>query len=595
MKALEYPFDSQWILKKKKSLRRDLLKEHTSFLKKKIAVLGGSTTHDILLILDLFLLNQGIQAEFYESEYNQYYQDAMFPNERLKDFQPDFIYVYTTNRNITAYPRAGVAPEQIEALLEEEYQRFMGMWERLWEQYHCPIIQNNFEFPSYRLMGNQDGVYPEGRISFLNRLNERFAAFAREHSHFYILDLQYLSARCGLDAWQDPFYWYMYKYALAVPFIPELSFELSKILKSLLGQNKKGLALDLDNTLWGGVVGDEGPENLAIGPEVPAGQAFTEFQQYLKELKDLGILLNVNSKNERENALAGLSHPDAPLKPEDFQVILANWESKDRNLEQIAAELNLLPESLVFVDDNPAERAIVSGQLPHVSVPDMEAPEQYIRVLDRSGFFEVTSLSGDDLRRNEMYRENIQRARQQAAFLNYEDYLISLEMVAQIQSFAPMYLARIAQLTNKSNQFNLTTRRYTLSEIEKMSSDHRYLTLYGKLVDKFGDNGVVSVIIGRREDHILHLDLWIMSCRVLKRKMEEAMLDALAERSRALGIRELRGYYYPTAKNSMVKDFYQNQGFTRISSDEVGNTLWSLSLEEPYIQKNQVIKVVENL
>ncbi len=594
MKALEYPFDSQWILKKKKSLRRKLLKEHESFLTKKIAVLGGSTTHDILLILDLFLLNQGIKAEFYESAYNQYYQDAMFPHEKLLAFAPDFIYVYTTNRNITAYPKAGDSPEQAEALLEAEYQRFADMWERLWEQHHCPIIQNNFEFPAYRLMGNQDGVFLEGRVSFLNRLNEKFAAYAREHDHFYILDLQYISARCGLEAWQEPFYWYMYKYALAVPFIPDLAFEVSKILKSLLGRNKKGLALDLDNTLWGGVVGDDGPENLAIGQEAPTGQVFTEFQQYLKELKDLGILLNVNSKNEMENAYAGLSHPDAPLKPEDFQVIMANWEPKDRNLVQIAERLNLLPESLVFVDDNPAERAMVSGQLPEVSVPELTAPEQAIRLLDRSGFFEITRLSGDDLKRNAMYRENMQRARQQAAFSNYEDYLISLEMEARIQSFVPLYLARIAQLTNKSNQFNLTTRRYTQGEIEEIAANDQYLTLYGKLADKFGDNGVVSVIIGRREDGVLHLELWIMSCRVLKRQMEAAMLDTLVMRSRALGIRELRGYYYPTAKNAMVKDFYQDQGFTRISSDEAGNTMWSLSLEEPYIQKNQVIKVVED-
>lgn len=591
MKALEYPFDSQWILKKKKSIKRELLAGSDQFLKKKIAVLGGSTTHDILLILELFLLNQGIEPEFYESEYNQYYQDAMFPSEELQAFHPDFIYIHTTNRNISAYPDISDSEQQVQTRLDAEMQRFCSMWDHLSSLYHCPIIQNNFEYPSYRLLGNQDGVRLQGRVSYINRLNEQFAAYGRSHENFYLLDLQYLSARCGLDAWSDPFYWHMYKYALAVPFIPELSFELSKIIKSILGKNKKGLVLDLDNTLWGGIVGDDGPENLAIGQEVPAGQVYTEFQQYIKELKSLGILLNINSKNEYENAMAGLNHPDAPLKPEDFIVIKANWEPKDRNFLDIARELNLLPESLVFVDDNPAERTIVREQIPGVSVPELTAPEQYIPVLDRSGFFEVTNLSADDFKRNEMYQENAKRAQLQAAFTDYREYLCSLEMKAVIQSFEPMYMARIAQLTNKSNQFNLTTRRYTQSEIEQVASDESYLTLYGKLMDKFGDNGVVSVVIGHKETSILHLDLWIMSCRVLKRQMEDAMLDALVQRAKAEGITEIRGYYYPTVKNSMVKEFYQQQGFTKISESDQGNTVWTLDLTKPYENRNQVIQV----
>ena len=593
MKALEYPFDSQWILKKKKSIKRTLLSENRDFIKKKIAVLGGSTTHDIVKVLELFLLDQGIQAEFYESEYNQYYQDAMFPNETLKNFQPDFIYLHTTNRNITAYPVIGESDDETKERLEGEYRRFEAMWERLEDLYHCPVIQNNFEFPSYRLLGNQDAAILQGRVSFLNQLNGRLAAYARSHAHFYILDLQYLSARCGLDAWADPFYWYMYKYALAVPFIPELSFEISKIIKSILGKNKKGLALDLDNTLWGGVVGDDGPEQLAIGQEIPEGQAYTEFQQYLKELKGLGILLNVNSKNEPENALAGLRHPDGLLKPEDFIVIKANWEPKNENLLAMARELNLLPESLVFVDDNPAERSLVREQLPGVAVPELTSPETAVRLLDRSGFFEVTGLSADDLKRSEMYRENARRTKLQAAFADYGEYLVSLEMEAEIGRFSPIYLARIAQLTNKSNQFNLTTRRYTLSGIEAAAADKEQLTLCGRLKDKFGDNGVVSVVIGRIRGKVLHLELWLMSCRVLKRQMEDAMLDTLVERSKGLGIEELRGYYYPTAKNAMVREFYKTQGFTKISEADNGDTIWSLDLTKPYKKRNQVIKVVE--
>ena len=234
-------------------------------------------------------------------------------------------------------------------------------------------------------------------------------------------------------------------------------------------------------------------------------------------------------------------------------------------------------------------------QIPGVSVPELQAPEQYISVLDRSGFFETTNLSADDFKRNEMYQENAKRAQLQVAFTDYTEYLHSLEMTAVIRHFEPMYMARIAQLTNKSNQFNLTTRRYTQSEIEKTAEDPAYLTLYGKLVDKFGDNGVVSVIIGHKDGSTLHLDLWIMSCRVLKRQMEDAMLDTLAEKAKAAGITEIRGYYYPTAKNHMVKEFYKTQGFTKISESEHGDTIWTLDLTKPYEHKNQVIKIFLNL
>lgn len=323
------------------------------------------------------------------------------------------------------------------------------------------------------------------------------------------------------------------------------------------------------------------------------GQVYTEFQGYLKAHKDLGVLLNVNSKNDYENAIAGLNHPDGLLKPEDFIVIKANWENKDKNLVDMANELNIMPDSMVFVDDNPAERAIVESNVAGVAVPVMESPEKYIRTMDRAGYFEVTSLSADDAKRNEMYKENARRAQLQASYDNYEDYLKSLEMTGTIRGFEPVYMARIAQLTNKSNQFNLTTRRYSQADIEAFAADESYITLYGKLEDKFGDNGVVSVVIGRLDENMLHIDLWLMSCRVLKRGMESAMMDMLVKRSLERGITVIRGYYYPTAKNGMVKDFYDTMGFTKESEDEAGNSVWTFAIDMSYNNKNKVIKVVE--
>jgi len=349
--------------------------------------------------------------------------------------------------------------------------------------------------------------------------------------------------------------------------------------------------LDLDNTLWGGIVGDDGVENLEIGQETNMGQVFAEFQSYVKALKDYGVMLNVASKNERENAIAGLNHPAGILRPEDFILIAANWDPKSKNILEIAAKMNIMPDSLVFADDNPAEREIVRCQAAGVTAPEIGRPEDYIRVLDRGGYFELTALSEDDKKRNEMYKANLERAQQEASFADYSDYLRSLQMRGIIKPFESMYMARIAQLTNKSNQFNLTTKRFSQADIEQMAQDETYINLYGKLEDKFGDNGVVSVVIGRQQEVALHLELWLMSCRVLKRDMEFAMMDQLVAACQKRGITRIYGYYYPTAKNAMVKEFYALQGFTRISEDAEGNTVWQFEIPEIYEKKNHVIEV----
>ena len=593
MRELEYPFDSNYILQKKKSIKKQLLEKDTKYIEKNIAILGGSTTSNIKLIMELFLLNNGIKPSFYESEYNKYWEDAMFPNPELEEFKPDIIFIHTSNKNILNYPKLVNTKEEVDQILDNEYKRFVSMWESLSSKYHCPIIQNNFDYPIYRLLGNKDATDIHGKVNFITRLNLKFAEYAEEHQNFYINDLNYQSAQYGLDNWADPFYWYMYKYAVAVPAIPVFSYQVASIIKAIFGKNKKGFVLDLDNTLWGGIVGDDGVENLMIGEETADAEAYTDFQKYLKEHQEMGIILNVDSKNEEENAIAGLNHIDGVLKPDDFIVIKANWDPKSKNFKEIAHTLNLGEDSLVFVDDNPAEREIINQDLPMVATPAMNEVYRYIQTIDHSNFFEVISISKDDLKKNEMYKENAQRTELLESFDNYDDYLKSLDMTAEIEEFKPIYMARIAQLTNKSNQFNLTTKRYTQAEIEETNSDKCHITLYGKLEDKFGDNGVVSVVIGSINKERLDIDLWIMSCRVLKRDMEYAMMDELVARCKEKGIKEIIGHYYPTAKNGMVKDFYALQGFEKIDEDKEGNTTWKYEIKGRYKKKNKFIKIGE--
>lgn len=593
MKNLEYPFDNEYILKKSKSIKRSLLEENSRRVHKRIAVLGGSTTHDIIRILELFLLNYGIEPEFYESEYNQYYQDAMFDPEALTDFAPELIYIHTGYRNIENLPVPGQAPEEVDRLLKNEFSKFESMWLHLADRYHCPIIQNNFEYPYYRIMGSFEGVDPSGSVRFINRLNELLAGYISSHNGIYLHDINYLSAAYGLDKWSDPAFWNMYKYQMSLQAIPEFAFSLSHIMKAIWGYNKKAFALDLDNTLWGGIVGDDGPEGLEIGQETALGETYSEFQEYLKQHKNIGVILNVDSKNDESNAIAGLNHPSGILRPEDFIEIRANWEPKDRNLLDIASAVNIGADAFVFVDDNPAERMIVEEQVPGVAVPDIGKPEDYIRRIDKNGFFEVTTLSADDRARNDMYKANSERAHAAASYSDYHEYLLSLDMSARIAPFEPMYYGRISQLSGKSNQFNLTTLRCSEADIEKYATSKDYITLYGQLSDKFGDNGIVTLLIGRKDPDqgILHMDMWLMSCRVLKRDMEYAMLDAITERANEAGLSRIYGYYYPTAKNGMVKEFYKTMGFTLLETGEDGSTVWDLEIGGDINPTNTVINV----
>ena len=590
MDCFQYPIDSKLLLRKKIKLKKELLSVRTGFINKKIAVLGGSTTNEIVDQLELFLLNYGICPDFYQSEYAQYWQDAVFGNEELDAFQPDVIFIHTNWRNITNFPTTADSREDVDKLLNDEYRHCCLMWDKLFERYNCPIIQNNFERPAWRLLGNSDISDYRGKSNFIFRLNQKLYEYAQSHKGFYINDIDYLAGSYGLEEWSNPLFWHMYKYCLCLDAIPSLAKSVADIIKSIYGKNKKVMVCDLDNTLWGGVVGDDGVEGIQVGPEVPMGQIYAEFQKYLKELKSIGVLLAVNSKNDEENAIAGLNHPDGPLKPDDFVSIKANWDNKDMNMRAIAQELNLGVDSFVFADDNPIEREIIKQASLGVAVPELDRVENYLKTIDCGGYFEVTSLSKDDLKRVEMYQANAQRAQLEQSTGSYEDFLKSLHMKAVIRNFEPIYIQRIAQLTNKSNQFNLTTLRCSDSDINRMKDSPEYICLYGKLEDKFGDNGVVSVIAGEIIGKELHMRLWLMSCRVLKRGMEDAMLDTLINKAAEAGIQFIIGYYYPTAKNNMVREFYGKMGFERISTDDEGNTIWKLDVSA-YEPKNPAIDI----
>ena len=590
MDYFSYPLDIKTLLRKKIAIKKELQEQDIVWTEKRVAVLGGSTTNEIVDQLELALLHYGIKAEFYQSEYGKFWEDAMFGNEILDSFCPDIIFIHTSWRNILRFPEVKNSSEEVADMLKNEFARYEAMWSALKTKFSCPIIQNNFDRPNYRLMGNRDIWDYRGRSNYIFNLNSRLYDYARAQSSFYINDIDYIAQEYGLAQWSDSVYWNMYKYACPMNAIPYVSFSVANIIKSIWGKNKKLLALDLDNTLWGGVVGDDGVEGIKIGSELPKGQVFYEFQRYCKELQQIGVVLAVDSKNDEENALSGLNHPDGALKPEDFVSIKANWNTKDQNLREISEELSLGMDSFVFADDNPAEREIVSKQLPMVSVPAMEGAEKYIQILDRSGYFEVTGISDEDLSKTSQYKARAEAKTAQASFGNYEDYLESLEMRAKITEFEPISIQRVAQLTNKSNQFNLTTLRCSEGDIRSMQDNPNYICLCGRLIDKYADNGIVTVVSGEVIDSDLHVRLWLMSCRVLKRGMEDLMMNELVKAAKSKGITRIIGYYYPTPKNGMVKDMYKTMGFYLKSSDGDGNAVWSLNISE-YEERIVQIKI----
>lgn len=592
MDLLQYPFDSSLILRKKKSIKRELLKKD-HLLEKKIAILSGSTIGEVKEILELFLLDNGIKPIFFEGQYGKYYEEVLYDNKQLYEFNPDMIYIHTSNKNIEYHPDLCDSQSEISQKIEKVYDKFYSMWEKIKRELGCIIIQNNFEYSRYRVMGNKDSMEEHGFNYFIKKLNDRFADYSTQNKNFYINDIHYLSAYYGVERWSNTSTWYLYKYFMDIEAIPMLCHNISHIIKAIYGKNKKTIILDLDNTLWGGVIGEVGKEGIELGKETPRGMAFADFQSYLKALSEMGVILNICSKNEEENAKAGFEHPSSILKADDFICFKANWLDKHVNIQQIIEEINIMEDSVIFIDDNLAEREIVAQNLPSIVNLKIDKVEDYISVLDQSGFFEVTQLSKDDIKRNDFYKDNIKRGQLEKSFTNFEDYLRSLEMKYEIKSFDKKTLERVVQLINKTNQFNLTTRRYTGAEIDEIAFSSKYITLYGRLADKFGDNGIVTVLIGKIEGDTVSIDLWVMSCRVFKRHLEYAMFDKLVKVCKEKHLQKIRGFYYRTAKNNLVSSFYGELGFGKVKEDEY-SSIWEYEVPPSYNNMNSVMEEIRD-
>lgn len=548
-------------------------------LRKRLAILGGATTQFFVPLLRLFALCRGVNLEIYESDFGLFEQEIWSDSETLRAFRPDVIHFHVGSQNLAfAYHEADAGGR-----VAAEIARFRGLYAAAAERFGCQVLADNFATEADRPYGSLDVVLGGTRNNLLRAVNQ---ALARElPAQVFLHDVDMLSALHGKARWSDARLYHSAKCAVSFDCQPHYADSLAAALAAMFGKSKKCLVLDLDNTLWGGVIGDDGLGGIQLGAGVPAGEAFVAFQRYCKALKERGVLLAVASKNLHENAVLPFrEHPDMVLKESDIACFVANWEPKDGNIAAIARQLNIGTDALVFFDDNPAERELVRSRLPEVTVPEVPLdPSYYVQCLADGNWFDTLSVTDEDRQRSDFFQGNVARESLEKSASNYEDYLRQLEMSAVIEAVNEQNLARTTQLVNKTNQFNLTTRRMTEAEVRAYAAEPLGYTATTRLVDKFGDNGLISVVMGRvpsDEPDLLDIELWLMSCRVLKRGVEVLDLEQLLAFCRRHGLRRLRGRYLPTPKNKLVEGHYEALGFARVDDGGEGTT-WIYDVDAP--------------
>jgi FkbH-like protein len=557
---------------------RGLKQNEAPFAKRhcRIALLGTVTFELWVPALQAICFSFGIDAQIHVGAFQQYQQEILDPSSRLADFRPGVVILAVDWRAL-GLPEESAHSED---LVREKVGEFRKLWAECQGRYGAVVIQHNFEVPEVNAYASLSAALPGGRGNVLRRINLELWKAAQD-ANVAILDLEQISSVYGKARWNDTVLWLAAKQYPAAEALPSLLRHEVALMRAIFGLAPKCLALDLDGVLWGGVVGEDGLAGIRLGGTAE-GEAYLAFQHYLLALQRRGIILAVCSKNNEEDAKSVFGqHPEMVLSLDDIGVFVANWQSKDQNLHEIAARLNIGLDSIVFVDDNPVERALVRRLLPEVEVLELPPdPALYVEVLDRSLCFEALSLTAEDRQRSSTFKDNVSRQELASRSANVEEFLAGLQMRLNLRRFDEANLARIVQLINKTNQFNLTTRRVTAPEISALIGKANWYTQYMRLCDRFGDSGLTGVLIACEEENSLRIDNWLMSCRVLGRRIEDAMLFAAIRYARGRSLAYVIGEYIPTAKNGQVSHLYERFEFERLASDREGRSLFRYSVEQ---------------
>ncbi len=550
-----------------KSLRKSS-KQPVADGARRLAVLGNISTQFLAVAIRGYAALEGLPLSVFDADYNQIEAQLLDPGSEVYGFGPDSILLwlgtdklYEEFLDLPLEARSGFA--------ESVMQKITMYWDLIAQHSRANILQMNFTEIDDRALGNYSCKVDSAFVYQIRKLNFMLEEAMISRKTVYPVDLFSIQIRLGTEVFYDAPLYYNAKMTVSTDALPYVAKAVIDVQKALAGRIKKCVVLDLDNTLWGGVIGDDGMDNIEIG-ELGRGHVFTDFQRWLKQLKECGIILCVCSKNNEDTAKKPFEeHDEMILRLSDIALFVANWEDKASNIRLIQKTLNIGMDSMVFIDDNPFERNLVRQMIPEIEVPELpEDPALYLGYLQEQNYFETASFTGAGSDRTKLYQAEFERTKLMMSFESIDGYLESLEMIGEAKPFEESKFSRIAQLTQRSNQFNLRTVRYTDADIQSIASDPNYVTLYYTLRDKFGDHGLVGVIIMKKKNgEELFIDTWLMSCRVLKRGMEEYIVNCFMREAKNRGFKRVYGEYIPTPKNAMVKDIYKTMGFTEISEN----------------------------
>ncbi len=560
----------------------------------RLAMLGSCTMAHLHSAIRVAGLRRGIWIDIYENDYGQYMQELVDTDSGLNAFKPNMILLALDAHHLAAGLSAQFEQADGDAAVEEQTNRIAECWRLAREAFKCPILHQTPLPVHPDLLGLNEHRLPGSAARVIARINEQLRPMA-DKAGVELLTVDTRAARDGIAAWHDIGLWHRAKQEIAPTAAPFYGDMVGRVIAALQGRSSKCLVLDLDNTLWGGVIGDDGMDGIVLGQGSPLGEGYTAFQEYARDLSRRGIILAVCSKNDEANAVEPFEkHPEMTLKRNDIAAFYANWQDKASNIKAIAAELNIGIDSLVFVDDNPVERALVRQELPMVQVPEVtDDPITFLRAVSDAGYFESVAITDEDRVRSAQYQGNRAREALKASTTDMGAYLRGLEMEMIWRRFDRIGLQRTVQLINKTNQFNLTTRRYTEEDVVEVMQSNKAFGLQLRLTDRFGDNGIIAVCIGKlQEDDDLLIDTWLMSCRVLGRQVEPTTLNLIAAQAQKLGAKRLLGDYIPTKKNGMVRDHYVKLGFEMAEMREDGSSRAVLDLAS-FVPAETFITVTE--
>ena len=564
----------------------------------RLALLGSSTVDHLTASLRIGGARRDLWVDSYTGSYGQYWQELENPDSGLFRFRPTTVLFAFDAAHIVGHAGEFTASTEADEFTDAAIERVEGFWTMAKERLGASVIQQTLLPVSPPLMGGNEHRLPWSPAYLVSQFNWKLRA-AADRARIDLLAIDRAIESDGLDAWHDSALWLRAKQEVRPGAAPAYGDLVARLLAAQQGRASKCLVLDLDNTLWGGTIGDDGLGGIVLGEGNAAGEAFLSFQRYVRRLSRRGVILAVCSKNDEHNArLPFSSHPEMMLKADDIACFVANWSDKASNLRDIAGRLNIGLDSFVFADDNPFERNIVRQELPMVMVPELpEDPARYAACIADAGYFDTTQLTKEDFERATLYRDNAKRRSLESSTTDLAGYLRSLNMQLHYGQFEDISGARVTQLINKTNQFNLTTKRYSEDGVKRLAGDPEAIALHFRLVAQFGDNGIISVVIALPTEHsqVLEIDTWLMSCRVLGRQVEHAAMNVLAEKARQRGIKAFLGRFIPTAKNAMVANHYESFGFLPMGAHENGATLWRLELDRFNPISNPISLIEESL